>query len=390
MRSTGRFMFLLSTLALSLPVYAQVWLRGADLPIKEKVLAVDEIGVWIAEADQVSPTRIIGWDRIGQVQGPFHEQALALSMIADATWRARIRLLREDTFSAEPLYEQLFTRYKELAGPTAARVAEGLLVCRLRRGAHQLAIEPFLAFRQATENSPLPAYQPEYPSISPFDPQTMLVPTLGPFFFGDSSRALTQKLVDDQSQIENRGDVLVGSAAIRALYTTAMALENLSDAGADSKLPVLMPAVDRSDAAVSLLADIVYAQMEDPAIRQASRIQLTKRLVPETPEWIEVWCRIALGQSLCLEKEIDQQLSGMLELLQVPASFSVQQPYLAGYALARAIVALDKAGLAEAAGVLNTQLERDYIGHPALQWNSIRMLKPVTETRTRPNPPGTS
>src|SRR5690606_16150177 len=68
---------------------------------------------------------------------------------AEDAWRARTRLERADAVGAEPLFEDLFDRTRAWRGPTRAVIAEGLLRCRIRRGAQIGAIDPWLALLEA-------------------------------------------------------------------------------------------------------------------------------------------------------------------------------------------------------------------------------------------------
>src|SRR5207248_1943375 len=97
--------------------------------------------------------QFIGWDRVQRVEGEHAAEADGLAELADRTWRARSRIERGDFASAEPLFEQLFASMTGHDGPTAAIASEGLLRCRLARGAQAGAVWPWLEWLSVIERS---------------------------------------------------------------------------------------------------------------------------------------------------------------------------------------------------------------------------------------------
>src|SRR5690606_26027526 len=107
-----------------------------------EIVTVDEQGVTVrGDATQT----VISWDRIRTVSGDHAAIAANHANVADRLWRARTRIERGDWRLGEPLFEGLFATYGALTGPASAVAAEGLLRCRLRRGAQAASVEPWLA-----------------------------------------------------------------------------------------------------------------------------------------------------------------------------------------------------------------------------------------------------
>jgi len=129
-------------LAFATPGRAQVELRDHAGIVGTSVRQVSEIGVRI---DAGGHDQLIGWDRVKRVRGDRAPDAAAFAQTSDHAWRARTRIERGDFAAAEPLLEALFPVYQNLTGPTASFVSEGLVSCRLARGAQTAAIVPWLA-----------------------------------------------------------------------------------------------------------------------------------------------------------------------------------------------------------------------------------------------------
>src|SRR6185436_14279511 len=87
------------------------------------------------------------------VQGESAKKAAEFEALSTKAWRARTRAERGDWAAAEPLFEELFPLIEGKDGPTAAMVAEGLVRCRLRRGAQGAALWPWLEWLGVMERS---------------------------------------------------------------------------------------------------------------------------------------------------------------------------------------------------------------------------------------------
>ncbi|MEX2219092.1 MAG: hypothetical protein WD749_10075, partial [Phycisphaerales bacterium] len=141
---------------------AQVQLRGGEQPPAGAPVAVSAAGVAFGAPGAAPGTlvsTVIGWDRVKSVGGSLASPAAQWLPIGEEAWRARMRLERGDALAAEPVLEKLFQTLRGERGPTAAVVSEGLMRCRIRRAAHVAAVEPWLAYLEATADaSPSPLH----------------------------------------------------------------------------------------------------------------------------------------------------------------------------------------------------------------------------------------
>ncbi|MCC6661187.1 MAG: hypothetical protein IT437_09910 [Phycisphaerales bacterium] len=359
--------------ALTLLLPAQVELRGGEAPPPGRVVSVTAAGVMMTadpeSAAGPAPGVIIGWDRVRSVGGDFAGAAAPLLPMAEKAWRARTRLERGDAIGAEPLFEELFTALvrSRAAGddPTLAVAAEGLLRCRMRRGAHVAAVEPWLVLRRDAPSGAVPWLHADWSAdagLSPIlDPKTRLIPGIPPMWVGN---AAARSLAGIPMVSEGGGGD--ESAEIGALYLAAARFE------AGERVP--MPVVAANDPGVALVADVVAARIGDATQRESARTALRDRLgrgAGDTPPWMAAWCRAALGRSMIVETDPVVRQLGVVELLRVPAEMEGVHPYLGGLALAEASVTLRDAGDAAGADTLRDELFQRYPGHPVLDWPPI-------------------
>jgi hypothetical protein len=377
---------------------AQIELRSAQPAPTGRVLRIDPSGVLIAAPTvqqpatpvatpgaaatplpaSARPSLAIGWDRILRIDGEFAEEAALYRALADTAWRARTRLERGDTLMAEPLFEQLFDELRgasAIAGPTGAVVAEGLLRCRLRRGAHMAAIEPWLALLQSRTGIPaLGANWALEAGLPPIvDEATGLAPALPPMW-------LPWPAVDGFARSEPRthtpaeGIITDRAEAMAAIYLHAARAE----LGMDTTIPI----VRSPDSGVQFALAIVQARSGDADQRLRARQRLEERMrpsaanAPDTPIWVEAWCRAAIGRSLLREPSSELKQQGVLELLHLPARFATSHPYLSGLALAEASAALRAMGDAASADILSRELLQNYSTHPVHDWEHLRQRQP--------------
>jgi hypothetical protein len=342
----------------------QLELRAGLQPPPGRVAGVGLSGVLLAPADEAqTPTLEIGWDRIRAVHGPLSDEATAFYEIADAAWRARTRLERGDAIAAEPLFEALFDDYRHQEGATAAVIAEGLLRCRLRRGTHIAAIEPWLALLQARPNTTVFASDWALAAGLPpvVDAATGLVPAVPPMWL--PWPAVEAFARSGETPV---GPIVSRAEALGALYLYAARIE--------SGTPDLLPDIRSPDPGVRLVLAIVHARSGDADQRQRARQRLEVHLrpppadSPPTPAWVEAWCRAAIGRSLLRESSLDQQRHGVLELLHLPARFEHSHPYLAGLALAEAAAAMRDMGDMRSAEILLRELKSRFPTHPVHDW----------------------
>ncbi len=369
---------------------AQVTLRAGDGSIEGRVRSVSIEGVLVTlgesgatQADQ----RLIGWDRVKLVEGEAAQKAAQFTQLSTEAWRARSRAERGDWGAAEPLFEHLFTQLEGKDGPTAALVAEGLLRCRLRRGAQGVAVWPWLEWLGIMERSGgLGAAGSKTRAgwlggnIDPgqsgaagraVDEETGLAVALPPVWVGGSAGVLAG--APEWERFRDRGGE-VGELA--ALYEQASRYE--------AGLPVGVPTAGSESPGVRLVHDIVVARIGSDEERKAARSALnmrispaptgsgvTKKPAPLPPRWLEAWCRAAIGRSLLREADEASRMQGVIELLHLPARFASDQPYLTGVALAEASAALADLGDAAGAAALKSDLASRFPYHPALEWGRI-------------------
>ncbi len=341
--------------------------RGVVLPAGEVLAPEPESlldGVGFRSGDKVE---WMGWDRIAAVEGLAPELAARVAPLADKAWRARIRLEREDVLAAEPVYEDLFRVYESRRGATACAVGEGLLRCRLRRGAQAAAVDPWLAWVRASDPStPQPRLDITSPPSQPplIDPGTGLCPALPPVWLNVSS---TQAMARRDPPAAGGGK---RAQALAELYRLAAGVEvGLVTEAEASALPVRSP-----DPALSLVAQIVAARGAEAGKRKEARQMLLGRLAQRMPAWEEAWVRVGIGRSLLQEPEAEDRLIGLAHLLHVPARLRAAQPYLAGVALAEAALAQARAGNAAAAYRLKREIMEGLPGHPALDMEALAAI----------------
>lgn len=325
--------------------------RGEAVPSYPPV-AVDARGVHVGIAgDPPTVVGTVSWDRVRRVEGVLADEAALYAELAAAVWRAQARLSRGDAVAAEPLFEEASALLSAdgagggVVGPTHAVVHAGLVRCRLGRGALAAVVVPWLDLRAAI----LVGAVDELPEA--VDPVTALVPGLPPIFIGTPAvRAL--------AQMELRGAWPAEVASLATLYAQAAELAT-GGSPAWTEPSELGPGT-------TLVRDCVAAQLREPAPRSAARERLLERLESGAAKpWVRAWCHAAIGRSLVLESDREDQLRGVMHLLTVPAQYTFAQPYLAGTCLADAAAALDALGDREAARALARELVREHHQHPA-------------------------
>lgn len=352
---------------LGLLAMSQVVLRGGEASPPGTIASLDAAGIVMATPG-AAPT-VISWDRVHRIEGEWAERAEPFAFTADQAWRARTRLERGDSFSAEPLFEQLFESYRGQTGATAAVVAEGLLRCRLRRGAHVAAIDPWLASLTSAQPGVQvhsAAWASQAGMLPAVDPATGLAPALPPMWLSwPSVEAFARQEAGESRDARTAG--------LRALFLASAQFE----CGQDVKVPP----VGANEPGSQIVREIVLARAGDAEQRAAARKALQERLrgsaANPTPAWLEAWCRAAIGRSLLRETSVSDRQLGVVELLHVPARFASMHPYLAGMALAEASVALREMGDTQGADTLARELAEGYASHPALEWPKFRSAAPV-------------
>lgn len=360
-------------------VLAQVILRGGETAPAGEIVHIDAAGIVLGPPPG---TLVIGWDRVKTVEGSWADKAAPFQADAERAWRARTRLERGDSLSAEPIFEKLFETYRGQTGATASVVAEGLLRCRLRRGAHVAAIDPWLAMLVAAPPSGMatPVFHPTWAAeagLSPaMDAATGLVPALPPMWLSwPSVEAFARQTPPDIKDPK--------TAALRVLYLLSAQFECATE---DQTWTV--PPAGANESGSQIVREIVLSRVGDVDQRASARKWLEERMrgstANPTPPWLEAWCRAAIGRSLLREDSADQKRLGVVELLHIPARFSTMHPYLAGMALAEASVTLRSLGDAPGADTLARELAETYPSHPVLEWPRFRSAAPARKATSGP------
>ena len=154
--------------------------RGAADPL-EGTVTVGPDGARVRTA--TNAIHVVPWDRVRAVETD--DPALRVMVerwadTADALWRARSRVERQDTTAAEPLLVRAFDETIGATHETALVVAEGVLRCRLARGANDEAIIPAL---ECIRLRAAGVQTDSYAALAPIhDAATGLLPMLPPWF----------------------------------------------------------------------------------------------------------------------------------------------------------------------------------------------------------------
>lgn len=341
-------------------------LRGFEQPPSGQAMGVGPQGVQVRTGS--GDVVIVGWDRVLSPPAALAEASEPYTALSMEAWRARSRVERGDLVLAEPLLQAIFERARAgtpLRGPTGLMVAEGLMRCRLARGASASAIEPWLAWLDASiVRQPRTTYahrqwaqEAGLPQI--IDLATELCPLVPPMWLASPSLQLVLQLEPTEGERDK-------AAAMRGLYQAAarhelgQRVENL-------------PEVPR-EAASELVRDIVASRVLDDGARAAARARLAAALPHASTPWLSAWIRAALGRSLVLEAEEEQRLRGVAQLLRVHVLHRADTPGLADIALAEAATTLAGLGHLDAARSLVDELRRLGLDSSVLSWPGIAGL----------------
>ena len=333
--------------------------RGVEPPLSGQITHVDDAGVTI---DHGGDPELVRWDHVRNLVTDRHDWEKYKEDAANL-WRARTRLERNDAALAEPLFERLFEKYRGRSHETALLVAEGLLRCRLARGAHDAAVIPALEtirLRQSVKTA-----SSVFDVLPPvIDDRTRLCTALAPAFIASSTLV---KLERDLGTYEAHGDSVVAAQAM--LYRKAvrvqlgMSIDDQKPPGADQPGIVMLQS----------MLDLIST---DPDQRDAARNKTAHDLAA-MPTWAQAWTYYFVGLSLLNEPGLGRQQSGLVSLVHLPATFASQQPYLAGLALSRLAAACEAQGDPAAAATLRSELAKRFPGHPVLAANSDAHRKPT-------------
>lgn len=400
-------------LALCAPALGQVVLRGDGGRIDGRIIEIGPGGVVLeVTADGRSTRRTVGLDRIRRLDGEFAERWSVLADDADTLWRIRTRIERSDWAGAEALLPSLKHDWLSSPGPTSVVALDARLRCRAARGARAGAVAAWLELLGAYERAgaisgggaaPLIARPAGWiggviDGIPVLDPRTGLAPSLPPIWVGEPAlNALGESGATDGTV---SADSKAGLASeLASWYIAAARAEAPSTVSRGAPTPPgspeeLLPLPTGTALApgegLRLVRLIVQARAGSSSERAAARDSLRVLISGETTEsWQEAWCRAAIGRSLLREDDRETRVSGIIELLHVPARLSAVSPYLAGVCLAEAAVALWDLGDPQAAGALKGELLTGYAGHPAANWGRLAEIVAPAPAHAPAAPPGT-
>ena len=332
---------------------ADVVHRRAGMPaIQGRIVKFDDAGVTIDRG--ASQPEFVRWDFVRDFQVDRAEPGLApYREISVSLWRARTRLERNDFALAEPIFERLFQHYRGQSNEASLLVAEGLLRCRLIRGANEAAVLPALeAIRMRRTIKPASPIFAGLPQV--FDDVTSLCSQLPPVWVVSSELVQLER----ELSVYNAGiDTTVASLA--TLYLKAV--RHQIGAGQDEQQRTL--AADHPGVAYLTL----IMELHDPApARRAAACDALLRDSPNAPPWQAAWNAYFIGVSRLAETDATPHDAGLVNLATVPARYGEAQPYLAGLAIARLAEACEIAGEAAAAGSLRNELLVRFPTHPVL------------------------
>ncbi|MGD1916848.1 MAG: hypothetical protein ACFCBV_11765 [Phycisphaerales bacterium] len=327
-------------------------LRAFEQPPTGQAMGVGPQGVRVRspQGDVV----VVGWDRVLAVPAALREAADPFQGLAVDTWRARTRMERGDLILAAPLLQAVFeaaqAEGRQLRGPTGLVVAEGLLRCRLARGAGAAAIEPRLAWldaaivRQPRTTFANRAWATDVGLPAAIDPSSELSPQLPPIWLASPSLTLVLQLEATEGERDK-------ATAMRVLYQAAARHE------LGQRVDTL-PDVPR-EASVELVRDIVAARVLDDDARAGARARLESALTSASTPWMEAWILAAIGRSLVLEAAEEDRLRGVAQLLRVHVLHRAGSPHLADICVAEAAATLHALGQRDAASALVKELSSE-------------------------------
>lgn len=331
--------------------------RGNESTLEGRAVQVDDNGVLFRTARGADTAEaLITWDRIRFLESDrasfteFFEQHRDM---AENLWRARTRIERLDYAAAEPLLEPLFVETMNRTDATALTVAEGVLRCRLARGARAAAVIPWLEMHRQLESGLKPtAYLDMDPIV---DAQTGVCPQLPPIWM---------RSVGVEQLLAELGHYVVDAPAterLARLYTRAARLA--------LGLPVQDPSIfyhaDESwqrDPA-SLLITTMVAAVEQVTPYPIDLDRTFSRLYREEG-MLTPWAWFARGLTRIAASDLNTQREGLVDLLTLPARYRETHAYLSGFAIDFAARTFERLGRHADAALLRADLKRDYPTHP--------------------------
>lgn len=324
--------------------------RGTEPTVRGRIINVTDAGVTVQS--DLGAMHFVPWDRVRRVASDtFRTEIEQHADTADQLWRARQRVERHDTQLAEPLFERLFEVYRGRTHETALVVAEGLLRCRLDRGAHAEALIPALEVMRLRRSGRTTA---SYTMLRPVLASGLeLCPALAPAWFNmpGLERVYRELLAFDAS-----GDDVVRSAA--DLYARSVA-EVLGERVPEEVLTRAVP----NHPGLTLLSNLLDTSAADATLRENARNRLLEGFAAQ-PTFAQAWSRYHIGRSLIGETGVGRQQRGLVELAHLPALHADEHPYLAGLALYLTAAGLERTRDSSGAKTVRAVLAARFPTHP--------------------------
>lgn len=348
----------LLALALALPSRGDVVERRGAEPALEGEVDPREEGVRV-RTDQGAEI-LVPWDRVRAIHASDPSIRAAWERHRDEAttlWRARSRVERHDVALAEPDLARLFERSRGATHETARVVAEGLLRCRLARGAQAEALIPALETLRLERAGVTTMSYADLPQV--LDAATGLCPQLAPWWDDDRALAASERGLAAYAERVRAADALVAAIAerYRAIARRRLEVEALPPTDAP----------ETASDALDLLDLLLRCAAPDDAVRREATATAAARVNgADSGTWREAWLRAAIGEAMLEESGAGRRRRGIVELLNVPARFGSRLPWLAGRCLAVAAAQCEAEGFAAGADSLRAELAARWPAHPVL------------------------
>lgn len=281
---------------------------------------------------------VIPWTDVADVEiaGGQPSNVEDLLVLGRDLHRARGRIERGDFRGAEPLLARHFRTGPGAVTDTDLLCADGLMRCRLDRGALPEAVVPLLEVTRALRAG---ATSPWTPIV---DAQRAVCPWLGPAWLGTDAR---RRLAVVLRQWDSGNDPVLEQARLAYL--------SLAE---DSEI---------NRAAPGLIAQIARSIHGDDPARRGAVANLESGLEASEP-WERAWRHWAIGRAMLQEPGDGRSRAALAHLARIPALHGDQQPWLAGMATALMAMQADRDGRPEVAESLRAELVARWPGHPVL------------------------
>lgn len=323
------------------------------------VLASDEGSLRLQEADDKLVQ--IPWDQvrgIGLGSGaPLGDQLNDRLKRAEKIWRARSRLQRGDHALAEPLFAELFEARPSRSSETDLVIAEGLLRCRLERGAVEDALLPAL---EVSRLDRLGVKTDRYSALVPVhDSDQPLCHFIPPVWVDDSK---VPRLVRSLEAWDSGGDATLSEIADQYAFLLQKPAGLISNIQKVDGVPAPIISVD-SEFGSELLRWSILSRDEKSDVRRRTRQMMQGRL-GRGADWQDAWLHFLLGLSLLEEDGDGLRRQGLVQLAWLPARYGDVQPYLSGIAMAIMADELARQGDVDSARLLHAELKARFSHHP--------------------------